>query len=265
MNGPNDDALIVIRREIQELFIQLEAIKEALVYMEKHYAKSFYEVNDTAERIKSMLENSLYKNDDKDDEGIKSLSSEVHSLHNTQEKMIKEMNTMSELVRLLVLNNLVEEVRGDADANIVIKDSYLARKMSECIMGLYKKYKKNSNCQIAEFLCNDSITQSMAKIVYDNMDFYEETEVIVAIFRDYEYNYAAFTDKAFYIKSSMLNTYRRIYKMKYSKLKEVVSVGRFEVTITGEDDSKQRRINFVGLDSRVVRGFLNDAIIRKYF
>ena len=105
---------------VQDLSMQLYAVKESMVYMEQHYAKALEGLNGSMKNIQSMTEefsNRLQiieqKIDDQSTSSNNSLQEEISSFCLTQKQIEKDLQKMGELLRLSVLNRMLDEIPNE--------------------------------------------------------------------------------------------------------------------------------------------------------
>ena len=105
---------------VQDLSMQLYAVKESMVYMEQHYAKALEGLNGSMKNIQSMTEefsNRLQiieqKIDDQSTSSNNFLQEEISSFCLTQKQIEKDLQKMGELLRLSVLNRMLDEIPNE--------------------------------------------------------------------------------------------------------------------------------------------------------
>lgn len=160
-----NDSLQNLNESIQDLSMHLYAVKESLVYMEQHYAKTLDDLNESMKRIQSVTEtlgdrlknieetmesdsqkvssfnvDDIHSSQEQISKGIKAinkqiksvekridrkndnkkdnLADEIASLRISQQQTNKEICAMEELMRLLVLNHLIDEVPAETGKSI---------------------------------------------------------------------------------------------------------------------------------------------------
>ncbi len=220
--------LQTLSESIQDLAGQLFAVKESLVYMEQHYAKTLDDLNTSMKKIQTInetLDNRLQnieeamepaspkvasfnatdlhssqeqllngikainkqvksvekkidsKNKSKDDEIV----AEIASLRLSQQQTRKELCAMEELIRLLVLNHLIDEVPAETDKSKKVEQGVTNKKEeNNDWLDQVKTFLNDGNTLDAMHLCrkmadegNIEAMSRVAKFCFDNENYSE--------------------------------------------------------------------------------------------